>query len=231
MALVLNLTAGAESSDCTTITLTDSTGTYNASTNPGGYGTPNWDRADTALLLFVTWKGSDGDEAISITAYNEFTVTSWSITIAKDGWYQYALYGCPVYDGATSYVLNNVVYYDDKFYIALGPSTGSQPDGNPSDWAEITSVATMDDANNVYEDIVNDDVKCFTNQCAATYVHKYVCANCGCADKEGKLYERIRRLIESAEYSWDKGDRTDFQEKIEKATEICDDTDCGCGCS
>lgn len=49
--LSIKLTAGALSEDGTSITLQDTTGLYNAGTNPGGYGSPNPTSASSALCL------------------------------------------------------------------------------------------------------------------------------------------------------------------------------------
>jgi hypothetical protein len=53
MALQLKLTKYSLSDDGTTLVVKDTTGAYNGSTNPGGYGTPN---PDPATLVQLRWK-------------------------------------------------------------------------------------------------------------------------------------------------------------------------------
>ena len=54
---VLELVAVAK--DATTITLKDSTGVYNADTNPGGYGTPNAAAPTQIGIRAKYWPDSD----------------------------------------------------------------------------------------------------------------------------------------------------------------------------
>lgn len=53
MALQLKLSQDSLSTDGTTLIVKDTTGAYNASTNPGGYGTPN---PDASSLVQLRWK-------------------------------------------------------------------------------------------------------------------------------------------------------------------------------
>ena len=52
MALVTTTTQGTTSQDCTTLVIGDTTGAYNVSTNPTGYGAPNYAVSAVVELVF-----------------------------------------------------------------------------------------------------------------------------------------------------------------------------------
>lgn len=86
----------SQSDDGGTIYLSDITGDYNVSTNPGGYGAPNTARTDLALILIVNYKAIAGDESIAVSGYDPEVVTQWTMpNITKDGHYEFKVYQVP----------------------------------------------------------------------------------------------------------------------------------------
>ena len=99
MALNLKSTV-TEASDCTSFVLIDTTGTYDVSTTPGGWGTPNPATTDvTAVYVDVTLMGYSAEATtLDITASFADLFTSSGLTITStelfsagtfvDGYYQ-----------------------------------------------------------------------------------------------------------------------------------------------
>src|SRR5690242_17243031 len=121
MALEISVAKASISKDCTTLTITDTTGSYDAVTNLTGYGVPNEVRSNLYNKLFLTLKKSTGDEPISIDAYDENTKSSWEIIINEDGWYEAYLFGCLVWGSGITYQLGYISYdlATDSYYKSL----------------------------------------------------------------------------------------------------------------
>ena len=229
MALILKLTK-ATSSDCKTLTITDSTGTYAAGTNPGGYGTPNDARTVLYLLFFMTHKKSAGDEAVTVPAYTALTVASWALTISEDGWYQAFITAAKAW-ASGSFIIGDIVYYtvDSKFYVCKANATTQNPT-DTANWTEITKVSQLDtDTGLTARSVVDFWVDCFSQSCKAVAAIDYVSEKCDCV-KDGSVYSRIRVLVEAAQRNVDEGNWAQAQKIQEWTEQICQDTGCGCGC-
>ncbi len=99
-----------ESQDGSTIYISDETGTYNAISNLGGYGAPNTERADLALIILGKYKASTGDTDLSFDTYNPEVVTQFSVSnLDTDGYYQFKIYSVDRYV-AQPPTLNTFVY-------------------------------------------------------------------------------------------------------------------------
>ena len=59
MALILNIISEGVNAEGTELNLTDDTGTYNVSDNPGGYGSPNPVKNEVATILLARNKRQD----------------------------------------------------------------------------------------------------------------------------------------------------------------------------
>lgn len=99
-----------ESQDGTIIYISDETGEYDASSNPGGYGGPNTARADVALIILGKYKASAGDTDLTFDAYDPEIVTEFSVSnLDTDGYYQFKVYTVDKYV-AQPPTLNTFVY-------------------------------------------------------------------------------------------------------------------------
>lgn len=232
MALVLVVDKSTISADCATLTITDQTGNYDASTNTGGYGAPNETRANLYLKLFVTLKKTTGDEPQTVPAYNENTASEWEITISEDGRYEAVLFGCLVWSAAITYALNEITYdaAQDEFYKSVQAGNINQARTDTAWWTPVTTPAELQAAADlpqadVYID--TDDIVelCNSKICRA---EAYRDADCGCVDDPCNLstYEKIRLKIEGAEIEDAAGNPGNAQVIIENLQEVCVNRSC-----
>lgn len=139
MALTLDLTYSSESvsGDVYEGIFTDDT-VYGTGGNPA--------RADGALFLTGEKINYDSTVAgdITITTYDEESVTSFTFQIESDGWHQFKMIFVPDYNALTAYVQYDAVYYSGAVYRALQAGTGNLPtDGTY--WEEIASPTDLVD--------------------------------------------------------------------------------------
>lgn len=231
MALELKVEKSSITSDCKTLTVIDNTGTYDAGSNPGGYGAPNIARSSLYLKLFVTLKKSTGDEPQTISEYDENTESSWDISIANDGVYELYLFACLAWDSGTTYAINHVVYSaaQDKFYKSLQDSNTNNAVTDTNYWAEATvrddfTPAFDASQTDVYLDIENTLVTCNSVTCRN---QSLVDADCKCNPCETvSTYEKIRFKIEAAEIHAAQQAWEEAQKVIENVEDICSNVDC-----
>lgn len=234
MALEHKLAKGSISSDCITLTVSDDTGNYNVTTNPTGYGAPNETRANLYLKFFVTLRKSTGRESITVPAYNENTVTSWSVTIAEDGWYELYMFSCKAWSNAITYQLNYITYSasTDSYYKSIQGTNLNHAVSDTAWWEVTTDIddfiaainATQPDTYNVTKNIVE---LCRSRKCEGQMLLK---AGCDCCDECAlQQYEKVRMKVESAGWAEALGSFTEAQEIVENINEICaNEIDCGC---
>lgn len=80
------------SEDGGTLYLNDETGDY-AVDNAGGYGAPNTERTDLALILISKYKASSGAEQVIPSGYDPESVVQWVMpNIESDGHYEMKVY-------------------------------------------------------------------------------------------------------------------------------------------
>ncbi len=114
--LELVLINSGDTSDFLSFIITDSTGDYNALTNPTGYGTPNTARADLALFIIAYNKRydlttrTDGlttlvdnllTTALRPTSATPINTPAWTVTRNADGWQYVTVYGLRLYSAGT----------------------------------------------------------------------------------------------------------------------------------
>lgn len=94
------------------IEMVTATGVYDATTNPGGFGSPNPVRNSVALIFYGNNKKSAGDVLQSPDAYDPATVTSFTIQITNDnnGILEYFVWALPIFDDMLVYVDDDIVY-------------------------------------------------------------------------------------------------------------------------
>lgn len=233
MSLVLALTKGSLSSDGTTLTITDDTGSYDASENPGGYGSPNEARADLALFLKAYNKRYDGEDEIqdtelSISTYDPEDVSEWTLTMNEDGWIQATVYGLKLYDIATSFQISELTYDAATNQIRkISTKTGVGP--YTYTYEVVTEAALADDESVIlFETIYN--TYAIPGLCTCHYkANKYYFTN-GQQEEDFNRYQEIDALLTSIKYDFGFGSYADGQKNVEQAEEICTcfTEDCGC---
>jgi hypothetical protein len=147
MALELSLSRGTISAGASTMTITDATGDYNASTNPTGYGSPNTARNVLALYLYAINKRYDGgsdlvNTELTIATYDPTIVSEWTVTLNKDGWQQVTVYGLNLYNVNTLLEVGEIVYNGGVLERITSRTGGSAP------YTYTKVAATEDDLGN-----------------------------------------------------------------------------------
>lgn len=124
--------------------LVESTGDYNVTTNPGGYGTPNPAYADYAHYAIIRKKNVNmiPDSVLAVDAYNPLSALQWEATRTVDGWYEGVKLNILVWTAGT-YPLDTVRYRSGVIYKVTnvaGTSNGP-PD---ADWAVVSDLTTLE---------------------------------------------------------------------------------------
>lgn len=204
MALVLKIEKSSISSDCLTIVYSDNTGSYNVTTNPSGYGAPNPARNTLYLKLFLTLKKTVGDEQITVPAYNENTVTQWSLTLSEDGYYEAYMFAALAYAGGTTYALADIVYDagTDLFYKSLSAGNIGNAVTNATFWTAVTEVdelkAAIAASTTVGYAAVKEHIELCNSRICKTkaYLKEDGCDPCAMGNTR---YNKIRNLIDGAD--------------------------------
>lgn len=140
MALVV---VGTMSFSATKVFVNDATGTYDALTNPTGYGSPNAAFADYAHYALIRKKNvnSVADELLTMDSFNPLTATEFSADRAVDGWFEGKLLTILKWTAGT-YAAGVVKYYSGSLYMA-NTSTSTTPGGGA--WNIVTDLTTIED--------------------------------------------------------------------------------------
>lgn len=211
MALDLQINLYLDSTK-TNLYLEDTTGTYNASTNPGGYGTPNPTSASiTDAKIRVSLGGSQVDFL--------FTISSNVITAATVGFVGSTAFNIladlsstawPFISGVNAININPAYYESTLLDIQDGA-------WNVRYW--ISSETYTTDENFLIDTETNC---CVSKQLLAVNINN-----------KQALVDNLVPLafLTTAQYAIDAGLLTKAQEYQEKAAAICEtQSGCGCGC-
>lgn len=124
--------------------LVESTGNYNVTTNPGGYGAPNPAYADYAHYAIIRKKNVNmvADSVLVIDAYNPLSALQFAATRTVDGWYEGVKLNILVWT-AGAYPLGTVRYRAGVIYQVINVAgTSAQPPS--ADWAAVTDLTTIE---------------------------------------------------------------------------------------
>ena len=234
MALVLAIERTSITADCGTVVNTDTTGNYNVTTNPTGYGAPNETRANLYIKFLVNLRKTSGREPITIAAYNDNTVTSWSYAITEDGWYEQYVFACLVWSAVITYAAGEIAYNvaTDLYYKSLVAGNLNNAVTNAAFWKATEDVLDFAAAvalaqADVYEFTLNSLEVCRSRKCEGDMLVKALCDCCDeCTLQE---YEKVRMKLEAITYNEALGNYTEAQEILENVQRICETLeDCGC---
>lgn len=234
--LELDVEKTSVSTDCETMVVTDITGEYDNPDNLTGYGAPNEERSNLYLKLIVSLRKSTGREQLDIPEYNPNTATTWTVTLSEDGWYEIFLFGCLAWDSNAEYDEDYVVYHTstEAWYKSLQSGNTNHLVTDTDWWEEITDVedfqAAIDaEQSDTYSVTNNSTEICRSRKCEAQILLKAQCDSCDeCALQ---AYEKVRMKLEAVIYNEGLGNFSEAQEIIESVQVICEENDCGCGCS
>jgi hypothetical protein len=241
MALVLALTKGVETA--TSVIISDSTGDYNVSTNPSGWGIPNIVRGDSNLGLVATYKKSDEDVPLVVTILTPtsgtpLNVTSWSIALEGAGWVKLTQFVAPDYDEALAYEQYSVIWdtTTELFYY-----WGEEADSTPgaflisNGWVELTDAQIVDLSPQVEADgfYINSDNQFFTVSIDVGMVQNSIdftkAAKCDATNKCLLAFKIFTYKIAGQSLSA-AGDYITGQTIIEADENIIESSDSSCNC-
>ena len=203
--------------DCSDITLTDSTGLYNVTTNPLGYGLPSGITVNNVSSLIITVNmgggiyitytcvvssgvitscllsinGGTGTEIVSLLASTTFPVTDFSLF-------------------STDYGVTLPTLEDGIVEVDYNIS-GVSGSGEVFNYLTSSSIMlTCDLCCCLQEKLLSIDV------------------NCSCSDEKLQNYLRASTYLDVAVMNMDIGKNEQALEALNKATEICNCQNCGC---
>ncbi len=215
MALILAATSPTQTG-CFGFTFTDTTGIYNATTNPGGYGAPN-NEVDTI-----------SDAIISI--YTPGSTIPYIITfVVETGNIFSAIITNP--DGTTDNITTDVVTTQGlsfPFSTDFGSDSLAIDEtwiGGTEDEALIDGVYTIS-YEITFEDTTTYNTTVYTLSkcnacCCISKAYANLNANCGCDDNGLKTVQRADAFLQSAVNAANLGMYEASQTNVDKALEIC----------
>lgn len=204
-----------------TLILTDITGVYTEN-NEGGYGTPNPNRVDYAMLLYAIKRPHGKDpvvisNTIAFTDYSDsYTNTSQSkfnLPYKGDGWYQFYFILVPITYAEPS--TNDIKY---------NVSTGGLEIYKSGEWEEFDlffedniDLLISEDYNwGFTEEIIQLDLITQKNCALMDYIDCSQCSNCKC-DKYFEEHEKIRIYIQAIDYMFYSNKKYEAVKTLEKA--------------
>lgn len=203
---------------CTKLLLTDSTGTYNVSTNPLGYGLPSGPTVNN--VTGVTVKLTYDTESTYITF--TFTVANGVITAAT----------LSVAGGTATNILSSLAsttwpFTDFDFFRSYGVTIPSFSLGVYS--ADYTISGTVSGTSFAFTASESRLNSCEA-ECCLQKQFADVDLNCGCNSKKLQELMVTRGYLLAAKYAAQSDDTANAVLALNKADERCDsDSDCGCG--
>lgn len=236
MALVHKASLKAITNDRTQINVIDSTGDYDAEDNPGGYGSPNPERSDLAVFIFMYDKTPNEDDVLleDVDNTSPETADEWFGTIDHDSWYQFLVVSVPIWtseglNGSGVYIVDSIVYRGSNLYITQGDDVGTDPLEDEVNW-RIVEVEDLPDyletSSTVIYGVSNDVVMVNSGVCYAKLVARATEEGCcdGCEDTAVMAaYKKVRVLLESAKCNRDQQKYADADKNVDAINEICEE--------
>lgn len=136
-----------------TVSVNDATGSYDVTTNPTGYGSPNAAYSDYAHFAIIRKKNvnSVADVLLELTSYDETVATSFSAPRTVDGWHEGKLLNIPLWTAGT-YAADIVKYHNGVIYKA-NTSTSQEPPH--ADWDIVSDLTTLEGNASIIETTIS----------------------------------------------------------------------------
>jgi hypothetical protein len=209
MALILKAEVDT-SSDCKSFNLADTTGTYNADTNPGGYGTPNPTTSSIGEITISIYPPKSTVPYILFIEVDGSGVVTAATLTAPDG---------TITDVTEDFADVTFPFEEDVDELPM-PNTyfGLSEDQELTDgvWTFIYGVDTKPDATNTTVYLLTTCTACCCNQ--KQYLNL---KNCNCEDNKIGSAQTVNAWIKSAQYAANLGMYDEAQAAIDKANEVC----------
>lgn len=215
MALILAATSPTQTG-CLGFTFTDTTGVYNVTTNPGGYGAPN--------------PVSNDVNGATISIYTPGSTVPYIITLViTTGNIDSAIITNP--DGTTDDITTDVVTTQGLVF-PLDSTTGNGPLLIDETWIGGTEDESITDGvytivyEITFEDTTTYNTTVYTLSkcnacCCISKAYANLSANCGCDDNGLKTVQRADAFLQSAVNAANLGLYEAAQTNVDKALEIC----------
>ena len=206
----------------TQIVVTDKTGVYDVN-NLGGWGSPNTERADIALILYAKYNPYEKtplnlsiQNAVSPVvlydnSYLNSEISTYSLTYHADGWYQFYL----AVANTTPTNLENNIYYSTVLSKLQIYKTSAYVDLTSADWNYLS-----DDAYHtvvLLEDILMPKLVVQRNCQLEKYITCMDCTACKC-EQIKEEYVRLNALIQGSDYRFHSDKQAEAQRMVEKLT-------------
>jgi len=209
----------AVNSTCTTMTVTDSTGTYDVTTNPLGYGLPSGAASAyvTSLVIVVNLPGGTYFTYTFTIALNVISAATLSISggTATNIFANLLSTVFPLtsFDLWNGYGVTLPTFGDGVVEVdyTIG---GTVPDGDAAQFFNYTTSGTM---------LVPCSACCCIQKMALA-----IDPDCSCSEESMWNYLRASTYLEVAKFNTNIGKTAVAQIALTKAQEICDCSDCGC---
>lgn len=238
MAVILNIVESSISVDGKYLNLTDATGLYNVSDNPGGYGTPNPNKNQVATILLANNKRQDeGDVLLTVQPYNPIVDYNYIVNIYKDGWYQIKSFGLRLYSTNTSFSITEAAYDSASGEIrkiltksGTGPYVYTYQVLAPSDLDSDTVITYTESILNVL--VLVNLLKCYTNAIKVFFNNASPVTNITVLtdDANFNTKEKIQAYLEAIQADFGFTYYTQAQLMVEQTENICSCIkDCNCG--
>lgn len=219
MALELKIQKTAVTSSGDVMTVSDTTGDYDAVTNPTGYGSPNQARNNMALFLTSFNKRTDGNVKLSVDTYDPEVVSEWSVSLNLDGWDETTVHGVLALETTNDLAVGELTYdFSSDELKVIDTKNGSGP------WTYTTLPATEDDLLNdsytvAYRTV--EDLYDLTNlnQCNNKANKKYYDTK-ELSDRD--KYMEVRSSLTATEYQFALSNPSKAQEMVESLESVCE---------
>lgn len=237
MAIELKLKRGAIASDLSYFMVTDNTGTYDATTNPGGYGAPNILRNQLALFVygFKYMPNPDADTVLTIVNNNDpENATSWQVNMSMDGYHYIRLVGFNIWSSLATYGVGDYVFYQTKYYRALSVTLNQDPINNPLVWVEESDLTTdtIYEHASVYVYQLDTNIDFRARACYQIQVKNNARDNCNCNGVAPgpvvKPYMQIFVHLNAARFDCLQGKYPQADAEMQYLAEYCESIGCGC---
>lgn len=219
MALKQTFSSEPKSNLGTEILFKDTTGDYSV-TNTGGYGSPNTERADLALIGIFHYKPISGDVDKTPVAYDPETVIQWELqSISLDGWYRGDIYSVPKSTGMETPSTN-----DFRYDFA----TDLLERYNGSSWVTASN-ADLETYGADYLVETEDYIHLARMEKAFIHINKLLAKGCECNDKDelrlkkADVHEKIIGVYSDFCATSGSGNKTTAQQTVEDFKKTVDE--------
>ncbi len=189
------------------------------------YGSPEDDRVDLAVYLFVTRKFEDPADDLDLSPANSDPVddAQWNVLTADDGHYEFTMLSMDIWDNSVTYNIDDIVHYLGIVYKGLvnGISVGLVPLGNPTEWELVTDLTTLFTNLTVTASTFGEIVDCRIRKCHKIELVNDECLCGDCDEYSVPLHTKLFNMLNAAQAKALELKFIDAEKIIQTATDMC----------